>query len=200
MSLVVGSDNASELLGLLAVEPEFIICDEPISALDVSIQAQVVNLLKKLQEKMNLTYLFIAHDLSMIKYISNRVAVMYLGHLMELASSEDLYKNPLHPYTQALLSAIPIPDPEIERRRKRIVLHGRCLKTLLAVVLSAAGVLLPSLSVLRRSLSGVRPVLATSWPAILLKPNINKSFTLSVQFERGISCLYKVVNLNKIQL
>lgn len=108
----------------LAVEPEFIICDEPISALDVSIQAQVVNLLKKLQEKMHLTYLFIAHDLSMIKYISNRVAVMYLGHLVELASSDQLYSNPLHPYTQALLSAIPIPDPEIEKKRKRIVLTG----------------------------------------------------------------------------
>lgn len=108
----------------LAVEPEFIICDEPISALDVSIQAQVVNLLKKLQSQMHLTYLFIAHDLSMIKYISDRVAVMYLGQLMELASSEDLYRDPLHPYTQALLSAIPIPDPEIERKRSRIVLQG----------------------------------------------------------------------------
>lgn len=108
----------------LAVEPEFIICDEPISALDVSIQAQVVNLLKKLQTQMGLTYLFIAHDLSMIKYISDRVAVMYLGHLVELASSENLYRKPLHPYTQALLSSIPIPDPEIEKRRKRIVLQG----------------------------------------------------------------------------
>lgn len=108
----------------LAVEPEFIICDEPISALDVSIQAQVVNLLKKLQEQMGLTYLFIAHDLSMIKYISNRVAVMYLGLLMELSTSDRLYSNPLHPYTQALLSAIPIPDPIIERKRKRIVLKG----------------------------------------------------------------------------
>lgn len=108
----------------LAVEPEFIICDEPISALDVSIQAQVVNLLKKLQSEMNLTYLFIAHDLSMIKYISDRVAVMYLGQLMELASSENLYKDPFHPYTQALLSAIPIPDPEIEKKRSRIVLEG----------------------------------------------------------------------------
>lgn len=108
----------------LAVEPEFIICDEPISALDVSIQAQVVNLLKNLQLKMGLTYLFIAHDLSMIKYISDRVAVMYLGHLVELAPSEELYKNPLHPYTQALLSSIPIPDPNIENRRKRIMLEG----------------------------------------------------------------------------
>jgi oligopeptide/dipeptide ABC transporter ATP-binding protein len=108
----------------LAVEPEFIICDEPISALDVSIQAQVVNLLKKLQEKMGLTYLFIAHDLSMIKYISDRVAVMYLGHLVELSTSDSLYRNPLHPYTRALFSAIPIPDPEIEKRHKRIVLPG----------------------------------------------------------------------------
>ncbi len=108
----------------LAVEPEFIICDEPISALDVSIQAQVVNLLKTLQQKMNLTYLFIAHDLSMIKYISDRVAVMYLGHLLELATSTSLYSDPLHPYTQALLSSIPIPDPQIEKRRKRIVLSG----------------------------------------------------------------------------
>lgn len=108
----------------LAVEPEFLICDEPISALDVSIQAQVVNLLKNLQQKMQLTYLFIAHDLSMIKYLSDRVAVMYLGKLVELASSEDLYRNPLHPYTQALLSSIPIPDPLIEKQRKRIVLKG----------------------------------------------------------------------------
>lgn len=108
----------------LAVEPEFIICDEPISALDVSIQAQVVNLLKRLQSEMNLTFLFIAHDLSMIKYISDRVAVMYLGQLMELTTSEQLYRDPLHPYTQALLSAIPIPDPEIEKRRNRIVLKG----------------------------------------------------------------------------
>ncbi|MCC5832603.1 MAG: ATP-binding cassette domain-containing protein [Chlamydiales bacterium] len=108
----------------LAVEPEFIICDEPISALDVSIQAQVVNLLKKLQSEMNLTVLFIAHDLSMIKYISDRVAVMYLGQLMELGLSEQLYRDPLHPYTQALLSAIPIPDPEIEKKRNRIVLQG----------------------------------------------------------------------------
>lgn len=108
----------------LAVEPEFIICDEPISSLDVSIQAQVVNLLKRLQNEMHLTFLFIAHDLSMVKYISDRVAVMYLGELMELATSEALYRNPLHPYTQALLSAIPIPDPAIEKKRKAIVLKG----------------------------------------------------------------------------
>jgi len=108
----------------LAVEPKFLVCDEPISALDVSIQAQVVNLLKKLQAQMGLTYLFIAHDLSMIKYISNRVAVMYLGQLMELAPSVELYSEPLHPYTKALLSAIPIPDPAIEKKRQRIVLSG----------------------------------------------------------------------------
>ncbi|NGX62135.1 MAG: Oligopeptide transport ATP-binding protein OppF [Chlamydiae bacterium] len=108
----------------LAVEPEFLICDEPISALDVSIQAQIINLLKQLQKKMGLTYLFIAHDLAMVKYISDRVAVMYLGQLMEIAPSLTLYKNPAHPYTQALLSSIPIPDPTIEKTRKRIVLKG----------------------------------------------------------------------------
>lgn len=108
----------------LALNPKFIVCDEPISALDVSIQAQVVNLLKDLQEKLGLTYMFIAHDLSMVRYISDRVAVMYLGHMMELASSEELYENPLHPYTKALLSAIPIPDPEIQRNRHRIMLQG----------------------------------------------------------------------------
>jgi oligopeptide transport system ATP-binding protein len=104
----------------LAIEPEFIVCDEPISALDVSIQAQVVNLLIKLQKELNLTYLFIAHDLSMVKHISDRVGVMYLGHLVEMAKSEDLYRNPVHPYTQSLLSAIPIPDPDIERNKTRI--------------------------------------------------------------------------------
>jgi len=108
----------------LAVEPKFIIADEPISALDVSIQAQVINLLEELQEKNGLTYLFIAHDLSMIKHISDRVGVMYLGSLMELASSDELYANPMHPYTEALLSAIPIPDPKIERSRERIILEG----------------------------------------------------------------------------
>jgi oligopeptide transport system ATP-binding protein len=104
----------------LAVEPEFIIADEPISALDVSIQAQVVNLLKRLQKDRGLTYLFIAHDLSMVKYISDRIGVMYLGNLVELADSEELYNNPIHPYTKSLLSAIPLPDPEYERNRKRI--------------------------------------------------------------------------------
>jgi oligopeptide transport system ATP-binding protein len=103
----------------LAVEPEFIIADEPISALDVSIQAQVVNLMKELQQEKGLTYLFIAHDLSMVKYISDRIGVMYFGKLVELAPSDALYKNPLHPYTKSLLSAIPLPDPEYERTRRR---------------------------------------------------------------------------------
>jgi oligopeptide transport system ATP-binding protein len=103
----------------LAVEPEFIIADEPISALDVSIQAQVVNLMKKLQKEKSLTYLFIAHDLSMVKYISDRIGVMYFGKMVELAPADELYKNPLHPYTQSLLSAIPAPDPISERTRKR---------------------------------------------------------------------------------
>lgn len=107
----------------LAVNPKFIVCDEPISALDVSIQAQVVNLLKELQDRLGLTYLFIAHDLSMVKHISDRVAVMYLGKMVELAESEELYANPIHPYTKSLLSAIPIPDPEIEVNKKRIILH-----------------------------------------------------------------------------
>ncbi|ALC80731.1 MULTISPECIES: ABC transporter ATP-binding protein [Bacillus] len=103
----------------LAVEPEFIIADEPISALDVSIQAQVVNLMKELQQEKGLTYLFIAHDLSMVKYISDRIGVMYLGKLVELAPAEDLYNNPIHPYTQSLLSAIPLPDPDYEKNRIR---------------------------------------------------------------------------------
>ncbi|WP_102028046.1 ABC transporter ATP-binding protein [Salirhabdus sp. Marseille-P4669] len=104
----------------LAVDPEFIIADEPISALDVSIQAQVVNLLKKLQKERELTYLFIAHDLSMVKYISDRIGVMYMGHIVELTTSDELYKNPVHPYTKSLLSAIPLPDPDYERNRTRI--------------------------------------------------------------------------------
>lgn len=107
----------------LAVDPEFVIADEPISALDVSIQAQVVNLLQKLQKEKELTYLFIAHDLSMVKYISDRIGVMYFGELVELATSEDLYRNPMHPYTRSLLSAIPIPDPEYERNRVRVSYH-----------------------------------------------------------------------------
>ncbi|WP_139904338.1 ABC transporter ATP-binding protein [Clostridium thermarum] len=108
----------------LAIEPQFIMCDEPISALDVSIQAQVVNLLIKLQKELGLTYLFIAHDLSMVKHISDRVGVMYLGKMVELATSKQLYENPLHPYTQALLSAIPVPDPEEGKKRQRIMLEG----------------------------------------------------------------------------
>lgn len=108
----------------LALEPEFIIADEPISALDVSVQAQVVNLLKKLQMEKGLTLLFIAHDLSMVKYISDRIGVMYLGSMVELTVSNQLYETPLHPYTKALLSAIPIPDPDIEEKRERIILKG----------------------------------------------------------------------------
>lgn len=108
----------------LALDPEFIIADEPISALDVSVQAQVVNLLKDLQDEKGLTFLFIAHDLSMVKQISDRIGVMYLGNLVELTDSGGLYDNPLHPYTRALLSAIPIPDPDIEEKRERIILEG----------------------------------------------------------------------------
>jgi len=108
----------------LAIEPQFIIADEPISALDVSIQAQVVNLFKSLQKQHGLTYLFIAHDLAMVKYISDRIGVMYLGNLVEVTTSTELYAKPLHPYTESLLSAIPIPDPEVERARERIILEG----------------------------------------------------------------------------
>ena len=108
----------------LTVNPRFIICDEPISSLDVSIQSQIINLLRKLQRERNLTYLFISHDLSMVRYISERMAVMYLGKIVELGESKPLYANPLHPYTQALWSAAPIPDPEIEATRQRIILEG----------------------------------------------------------------------------
>ncbi len=108
----------------LAVEPDLIICDEPISALDVSIQAQVVNMLEDLQDEMGLTYLFIAHDLSMVKHISDRIGVMYLGKMMEVCESAELYNKPMHPYTQALLSSIPVPDPRANRAEKRIILQG----------------------------------------------------------------------------
>jgi oligopeptide transport system ATP-binding protein len=104
--------------------PEFIVCDEPVSALDVSIQAQVINMLENLQSRLGLTYLFIAHDISVVKHISNRIAVMYLGHMMEMAEANELTNHPLHPYTISLMSAVPLPDPKAGRQQKRIVLEG----------------------------------------------------------------------------
>jgi oligopeptide transport system ATP-binding protein len=108
----------------LSVRPNLIVCDEPVSALDVSIQAQIINLLEELQEKFNLTYLFIAHDLAVVRHISNRIAVMYLGEIVEIATRKDLYKKPLHPYTKSLLSAIPVPDPIVEAQRDHVLLEG----------------------------------------------------------------------------
>jgi oligopeptide/dipeptide ABC transporter ATP-binding protein len=108
----------------LALRPSLVVCDEPISALDVSIQAQIIALLKRLRAQLNLTYLFIAHDLAVVRHISDRVAVMYLGRIMELTRSDDLYERPFHPYTRALLSAVPIPDPRVDRGRERIILEG----------------------------------------------------------------------------
>ncbi len=108
----------------LSVRPDLIVCDEPVSALDVSIQAQIINLLEELQEKFNIAYLFIAHDLAVVNHISNRIAVMYLGEILEVANRGDLYRNPLHPYTRSLLSAIPFPDPEVEAQREHVILEG----------------------------------------------------------------------------
>ena len=123
MSSPADRDSVSVSQERLAVNPEFIVCDEPVSALDVSIQAQIINLLKELQERSNLTYLFISHDLSIVKHISDRIGVMYLGNLVRVQeTTEDIFRNPLHPYTEALFSAIPIPDPEA--KMNRIVLEG----------------------------------------------------------------------------
>ena len=123
-SLSGGQKQLLALASILVIEPKIIVADEPISALDVNIQAQIINMLEKLQREMGLTYLFIAHDLAVVKHISKRIGVMYLGHLVEEGDSKELYANPMHPYTKALLSAVPIPDPLVGKSRKRIMLEG----------------------------------------------------------------------------